>query len=344
MSKIKNYDILDLSKFILSIMIVAIHTSLLPELLYPWLRLAVPLFFIISSFLLFKKINNSSKEESNNIIKKFVFRQIKLYLFWFIVLLPFTVYLRRDWFYMGIRNGIRLVVQNTLFSSTFIASWFIVATITATVIIYKLSNKKNYKLLFVIFTLIYFGCCTVSSYNTFITNFDLINKIYSVYLYFFPSPIFSFPVALIWVFIGKMFADNNINYKIKNKKIFLLSLITFSIFLFIEWKFVIKISNIYSNDCYFFLLPLSILIFKLLLNINIDLKYNKILRNISTITYPLHASIAPFVFSILDKFIDNITLIGILNFCMTLSICYIACFIIFKLVKIDRFKFLKYSY
>ena len=54
-----NYDILDLAKFIFSLMILAIHTSLFPKILYPWLRIAVPMFFIISSFLLFKKINNS---------------------------------------------------------------------------------------------------------------------------------------------------------------------------------------------------------------------------------------------------------------------------------------------
>ena len=81
MNKNKNYDILDLTKFILSIMIVAIHTQLLLSILYPWLRLAVPLFFTISSFLLFKKININPKEESE-IIKNFCRRQIKLYLFW----------------------------------------------------------------------------------------------------------------------------------------------------------------------------------------------------------------------------------------------------------------------
>ena len=72
MLKTKNYDILDLTKLILSIMIVAIHTSLLPTVLYPWLRLAVPLFFIISSFFLFNKVNNSTQDESGKIVKNFL--------------------------------------------------------------------------------------------------------------------------------------------------------------------------------------------------------------------------------------------------------------------------------
>ena len=68
----KNYDIFDLTKYTLSIMVIAIHSCLFPMILYPWLRLAIPLFFIISSFLLFIKINFSSKNEKNTIIKKYI--------------------------------------------------------------------------------------------------------------------------------------------------------------------------------------------------------------------------------------------------------------------------------
>lgn len=37
--------IFDVVKFCLALMVVAIHSKLFPMLLYPWLRLAVPLFF-----------------------------------------------------------------------------------------------------------------------------------------------------------------------------------------------------------------------------------------------------------------------------------------------------------
>ena len=97
MQKIKNYDILDIVKFILSIMVVAIHTELFPTVLFPWLRIAIPLFFIISSFLLYEKIK-LNKENKKEIIKKYIVRQLKYYLFWFIVLIPATVYLRKEWF------------------------------------------------------------------------------------------------------------------------------------------------------------------------------------------------------------------------------------------------------
>ena len=343
MTETKNYDILDLAKLILSIMIVAIHTSLLPSVLYPWLRLALPLFFVISSFLLFRKINNSPQSESDNIIKKFI-RYAKLYLFWFIVLLPFTIYIRKDWFILGFWNGISNMIKNILFSSTFVASWFLTATITAIFIIYKLSKKFNYKLLFFIFLLIYFVCCMVSSYYTFFENIDFIKKICDFYLLFFPSPLFSFPVALLWIFIGKMFADGNIKHKIVNKKLYLLFTALFFLLLFIEWKYVTHLTETYTSDCYLFLFPLTILIFKLFLNINIKLKNAKLLRQVSTITYPLHASIAFVFFRIIRLFTNNITLIGILNFVATLSFCYIICYIIFKLENKKYFKLLKYSH
>ena len=58
----KKSDILDLTKYILSFMIVAIHLELWPNILYPWLRLAVPLFFMISSYILFSKLNVTNEE------------------------------------------------------------------------------------------------------------------------------------------------------------------------------------------------------------------------------------------------------------------------------------------
>ncbi len=50
-------SVYDLLKIVLSIMIVLIHTKILPNILYPWLRIAVPLFFVMSSYFLFSKLN-----------------------------------------------------------------------------------------------------------------------------------------------------------------------------------------------------------------------------------------------------------------------------------------------
>ena len=59
----KNNDTFDILKYILSFMIIAIHTGGgYARALYPWLRIAVPLFFMISAYLLFSKYVKQSFE------------------------------------------------------------------------------------------------------------------------------------------------------------------------------------------------------------------------------------------------------------------------------------------
>ena len=61
MSVRKNYDVFDAVKFTLSILIVLLHSGTVPEILLPVVRTAVPLFFIISSYLLFSKKGQQMK-------------------------------------------------------------------------------------------------------------------------------------------------------------------------------------------------------------------------------------------------------------------------------------------
>ena len=64
MSAQKNYDIFDIVKFVLIIFIVSLHSGIVPDLLIPVVRTAVPLFFIISSYLLFSKKQNMTEIQS----------------------------------------------------------------------------------------------------------------------------------------------------------------------------------------------------------------------------------------------------------------------------------------
>ena len=85
--------IFDIVKFIMALMVVAIHSSLFPMVLYPWLRLAVPMFFIISSYFFFGNLRKvETDKEKNKRLWKYVKRNLILYGFWFVVLLPYTLY------------------------------------------------------------------------------------------------------------------------------------------------------------------------------------------------------------------------------------------------------------
>ena len=143
----KGMDILDLVKLILSFMVVAIHTKLFDPFLYPWLRLAVPLFFMISSYLFFKKINGCEHtKERNKALKDFALRNLKLYAFWFIVLFPVSGFIR-GWFDMGGEDAIVNIIINFFIGSTFVASWFISALIIGVVIIFIARNANKTALL-----------------------------------------------------------------------------------------------------------------------------------------------------------------------------------------------------
>ena len=134
--------VFDLSKYVLSIMIIAIHSGLFPNYLYPWLRIAVPLFFIISSYFLFSKIQKHPNNK-NEIIRTFIKRNLELYVFWFVVSLPYTIHRRRDWWTGDVPHFFLTVLKNTLFRGTFFGSWYITASIWACIILCKIKISRK---------------------------------------------------------------------------------------------------------------------------------------------------------------------------------------------------------
>ena len=85
------YNGLDVLKFCMAICVVAIHTKpfITNDTLHSWvnplLQTAVPVFFIISSFLLFKKLNKLDRKEQNIALANYVKRIGLLYAIWFII-------------------------------------------------------------------------------------------------------------------------------------------------------------------------------------------------------------------------------------------------------------------
>lgn len=332
----KEYNIFDLMKIILCLMIVAIHTKLLPFILYPWIRLAVPLFFVISSYLLSIKIISSPKQQKNEIIKHYIIRLIKLYLFWLVALLPITTYVRRSWFDDGILVGITHLIINPFLGQTFIASWYIAALIIGTIIVSKLFEKYNYKILIMFFVVIYLFCCLASGYSFLLDDNSLLkhiltNTYFEVYC--------SFAVSLVYILYGKILA--NYKFKIDKKKNMFLMIVS-CILLYFEWIIIYKTAGFYNKDCYIFLLPTSMLIFNYVKDISIKINNAKKLRQLSNFVYPLHGSIAVCLNVIIKNFVSTELFCGVINFIITIVVC-IICFLIVKKLE-SKFKILKYSY
>ena len=98
----RNYNSLDLCKFIMAFAVVAIHTHPLEictnDLLFSFYKsftaIAVPFFFIAAGFLLGRKLDYPiiNSESNNKVILKYMLKILKMYLFWTVIYLPLAIY------------------------------------------------------------------------------------------------------------------------------------------------------------------------------------------------------------------------------------------------------------
>lgn len=336
------YDIFDLIKFIMSIVVVAIHAHPLGEYhysIYPWARIAVPTFFLISAYLFFLKYDMQDSDVNRYMqLKKFCIRNLKLYLFWFIVLLPITFYTKR-YFAGGILKGLIQLFNDFLFSYTFRMSWYIMALILGVIIVCILTKIPYGNLItFILGIVLNSLCCLLSNYAEVFTGLNSIFKIY-------PGDFFlSFPVGIIWIFLGKYFSEHNFN-KWKTRYIwdgFLVS----CFLLACEQKIIFCLGVPKYNDCYFMLWPVCSFMFLLLLRSKINLNNPKLFREVSTVVYCMHGSLLLFVrFFMKWAGISYETLPGSLFcFAFTYVFCFFAAIAIRVIVSKGKFRWIKYAY
>jgi serine/alanine racemase len=134
----KVYNSIDLFKFIAAILVVAIHTHPFAETGVDYYftcfcRLAVPFFFVATSFFFFHR------PEPN--IKAYTKRLGTLYLLWFILELPFVY----EKFFVTFDHSLPLQILNfircLIFSNTWWVSWYIMACIIAVNIVYYMDKR-----------------------------------------------------------------------------------------------------------------------------------------------------------------------------------------------------------
>lgn len=255
--------------------------------------------------------------------------------------MPVTIYVRKSWFDQGTAFSVYNIIKNTLFSSTFIASWFISSTIGAVFILSLIATKHNTRLLMSLFLVIYIICCLRSSYFSVFEQISAIQTFVKWYEIILVNPVYSFPAALLWVMIGKVFADGNLRF---NRRVYFCITVISAALLYAEWRVVIKINGSYSNDCYFFLVPLVFSAFAIVKDSDIHISNAKKLRKMSTITYPMHASAATLISHVTGERIADPELAGLLVFLLTICCCHFTCFLIFRLEKNKKLSFLRYAH
>jgi len=294
MSKRYN-DGFDIIKAVLALFIVGIHTILSLEnpiylvnlTLSPLFRLAVPIFFIFSGYFFFKKELVLTGKARKVQLCKSVSRYGKLYLFWFVLLLPITI-VYRGYLKKSILNIFLSLVNGVFLGSTFPASWYISSLAIAIIIVFLGSLFLNNLTLFSIALIINVLCTLATNYGLTPIG-DFLNRMVGN-LPFTITLSESFLIALLWIVIGKMFAENQFAFLKKYRRSTLLVL--FLILLYCEQFLNLLFRTTLTSDSFLMLVPVCVLLFSFILDVQVEFKIKTpFFRAFSTITYCMHISV-----------------------------------------------------
>ena len=340
-TKRKNLDSADVLKFALSILIVATHTSLFEGYITPLVRLAVPAFFMISGYFFFGRISCcSDTAQQNSYLVKSVKQNLKLYLFWFIVLLPLTLYIR-GYHTVGFPHGLWHLVRDFCFGSTFQSSWYIVALITGFAIVLFLSRRLPTYALMIIGVICYIPSLLSSNYEFLLSSTDTLREIGGSLSKVFLLPCRNFSVGLLYIALGKYLVEKN--YEGKTKKYVRNFLLAF-VALVIEYL-ALRFSGvkIVNTDCYIALPFAAYYLCKVFLTLDVSCRYSMTMRKISTVSYCAHMA----VFMVVGKAFKLLEIPdwqNILRFAATLLLTHLLSLVLIKLTDYKTFRLLKYSH
>jgi hypothetical protein len=215
------------------------------------------------------------------------------------------------------------------------------ASIISISIVWFLSKYINNTILLCIGILSYIVCCITSNYLSLCEDLPSAIGLYKSYSFVFGKPCNSFLGALLFIGIGKVFAEKRVYL---NNKLLLALFLLFFILLFVEAEIIrsnrFNLTKLdYSDDCFFSLPLLCICLFMLLGQNPITLHVNtRILRNCSTIIYCIHLTISNLL---------RISL-GLLSGCLLfiavaiISLC--ISFLILRIERFSRFQWLSYAH
>ncbi len=289
----KEYNALDILKLILAVLVMIIHSGTDKTLISPILRIAVPLFFIISSYFFFSKIRKlDSKKERNTALFHTVKRNLLLYLIWSVVQLPIVIFMR-GYHHDFIPSGAWAIVRDILLGSGFTGSWYIVALVIGIVAVFLLSKKIPSLWLALLTLPLYILCCLTTNYGNLFDESSIVYGIGNGYyeltgLYIHTG----FPVALFWVSLGKVLADKL--PAVKTNILALLAVISGGL-LMLERYFIVRLGSDLTDDCYFMLILFCPMIFLLVSRCTFTFTTRFRVRELSVLIYVTHGCIGRIV-------------------------------------------------
>ncbi|MEG0165819.1 acyltransferase [Anaerorhabdus sp.] len=296
----KNYNAIDLMKFVSAFLVILVHT-------YPFYtsvptlgfissnivgRVVIPFFFIAAGYF-FQKGNPTPER-----FKKYVFKLVKLYLIWSILYIPLGIHLLNGYMEMTPvlwAAGSFLALVNF---GTYFHLWYMAALIFAIVFCYFYLKKFSIKSLLIIGAILFtIGC--LETYYGFIPE-GMIKQGFNIYLALFFTTRNGLFFGILFVSMGMFIAKNNIQDKIKKPWIF--SAIFF-IALCVEAFAIRSLGSAIDYNFYFMVVPFSFFWFISLATTQLNWKWNFAdLREYSVIIYFSHGIFLELVPILLDLF------------------------------------------
>ncbi len=192
-AKIKQYNSLDLMKFISAILIIVLHTSPFQSynaLISFGLRnvvtiIAVPFFFCTSGFLLFKKLSVLSQEEKGKYFKHYIKRLCIMYGLWSLVYFPFVIY---NWTKDGFSvMSVLQYIKRFFFEGSYSTIWFLPALIVSATVCYFLHKKLPFGKIVLTAFPFYAIACLMTNYYGITAKIPVLGAMMNVYYSFFDS-------------------------------------------------------------------------------------------------------------------------------------------------------------
>ncbi|MBM6678615.1 MULTISPECIES: acyltransferase [Faecalicoccus] len=299
----KQYAAVDIAKYVSALLVVCIHTFPfidINEMLNTYFiqticRLAVPFFFMISGYFLFRKIRN--EEEDKDVLKKYLFRLLKIYLIWTVIYLPYTIYnyVQAQSGWMGIFSYLR----DFLLNGSYYHLWFLPALMTGTLIVYYLYHKKGMLFTLKIALLLYGIGYLLNIYAPLWEQIPFISFLFSFFTKTMTTARNGFFFAPIFIGIGMLLAKTR---RIPCRVAQLAFVISFAL-LVIEVTLYILTGMMHDLACmYLSLIPATFFLGNCLLTSKIAYKPSyRSLREDSLLIYTVHILFAQPLLSLLPN-------------------------------------------
>ena len=341
----KRNAVIDMTKFIMSILVVSIHVNpfdgelgfIVQNIIA---RIADPMFFILTSYFFFNKIKKQGFKY--DILLNYLKRIGILYV---ISILFYSPYIINNYLYG--KYGFFILLKDILFSGPkgIGTLWFLPATQLSIVLCFFCSKYLGNKVSILISFALYVPSILSTEYVAFYNKISILNIFSKLIHIIFGEYYNGLTFGFFFCVIGMFFSYGKIKFEEKKNKImFIISIIS----IFVE-AYIVRIFNL-GNDYWALisLIPTSICLTNLIINTNVFIpnNYKKIMNLFGK------SSVTIYIFHILFK--DIFDRLFASTFCMyevttirfTIVVLSVVLFSIttIKLSYNKRFSFLKYLY